>query len=51
MTKYLTLIQIKAFNKKALVTSSFDQCVSVWNVDEAKLISQLKGMGYSSHIC
>ena len=35
--------QAKAFNKKTLVTSSFDQCVTVWNVDEAKVVNQLKG--------
>ena len=40
------MFQIKAFNRKTLVTSSFDQCVSVWNVDEAKLASQLKGKAY-----
>ncbi len=37
------MLQVKAHNRKTLVTSSFDQSVSVWNVEEAKLINQLKG--------
>ncbi len=39
----IIFLQVKAYNNKTLVTSSFDQSVSVWNVDDAKLSCQLKG--------
>ncbi|XP_041353185.1 WD repeat-containing protein 81-like [Gigantopelta aegis] len=37
------ILQIKAYNKTKLVSSSFDQTMKLWNAEDASLICVLKG--------
>ena len=37
-------LQLKAYDNNKLVTSSFDQGVSVWNTEESKLAFAIKGL-------
>lgn len=37
------LMQAKAWNSKSFITSSLDQSVCVWNADESKVVTPLRG--------
>lgn len=37
------ILQIKAYNDKSFVTSSFDQHMNYWNYDEVKPVCSMKG--------
>lgn len=40
---YMWLFQIKAYNKNSFVTTSFDQTIKLWKVDDGKDICHFRG--------
>ncbi|CAH1791760.1 unnamed protein product [Owenia fusiformis] len=43
------ILQIKAFNNNLFVTSSFDQAMSLWNIDDGKLVCHFRGHSEPAH--
>ena len=40
---FFLFFQVKMFNNQTIVTSSIDQSISVWNIEDAKLIYSFRG--------